>query len=60
MDAQIVGAILFLIMSFIALLACIPPLKQSIKESFKPGIWISIICICIMIIFIYNFIKVII
>ena len=60
MDCQIVGAILFLVVSFIAFLACIPPLSQSIKEKFKPGIWVSIVCMVIMVIFIYKFIRVII
>lgn len=60
MDAQIVGSTLFLIMSLIAFLACIPPLKQSIKEDFKPGVWISIISMIIMLILIYKFIRVII
>lgn len=60
MDAQIVGSILFLVMSFIALLACIPPLRQSIKEDFKPGIWVSIVSMCIMIIIIYKSIMIII
>jgi hypothetical protein len=60
MDAQIVGSILFLVLSFIAFLACIPPLKQSIKEGFKPGIWISIVSMIIMLILIYKFIRIII
>ena len=60
MDAQIVGSILFLVMALIAFLACIPPLRQSIKEDFKPGIWVSIISMIIMLILIYKFIRVII
>lgn len=60
MNAQVVGSILFLVFSFIAFLACIPPLKQSIKEDFKPGIWISIVSMVIMLIFIYKFITVLI
>ena len=60
MDAQIVGCILFSVFSFIAFLACIPALKQSIKEDYKPGIWISIVGMLIMIIFIYKFIRVLI
>ena len=60
MDAQLVGSILFSVFSLIAFLACIPPLKQSIKEDFKPGVWVSIISMIIMLIIIYKSIRVII
>ena len=60
MHAQIVGSILFLVMALIAFFACIPPLRQSIKEDFKPGIWVSVISMLIMLILIYKAIRVII
>lgn len=60
MDAQIVGSILFLVMALLAFLTCIPALKHSIKEDFKPGLWISIISMIIMLILIYKFIRVLI
>ena len=52
MESNIVGAILFIIAFFLGFYACIPPLKQSITDKFKPGIVISILLMLIMLILI--------
>ena len=52
MDANIIGAIIFMIAGLIAAAACIPPYIQSKQENYKPGQWFSIACffICIYIV----------
>lgn len=52
MDANIIVGIIFMIVSLIAAIACIPPYIQSKQENYKPGQWFAIACfsICIYIV----------